>query len=73
MVDSLQKKIDKLMPQCPPHKELASKKQNLTNSLEDYLKKVLDGMLLHLSPFDATHSAVLNIPDEYVDLEVKLY
>ncbi|XP_044282875.1 coiled-coil domain-containing protein 141 isoform X3 [Varanus komodoensis] len=39
MVDYIQKKVDQLIKQCSAHKELASKKQHLTTSIDDYLKK----------------------------------
>ncbi|KAJ6665188.1 hypothetical protein lerEdw1_004236 [Lerista edwardsae] len=38
MVDSVQKNADQLIRQCPAYEELASKKQQLTTSLDDYLK-----------------------------------
>ncbi|XP_043361347.1 coiled-coil domain-containing protein 141 isoform X5 [Dermochelys coriacea] len=40
MLEYVQKKVDQLIRQCPAYKELALKKQGLTTSLEDYLKKV---------------------------------
>ncbi|XP_062972381.1 coiled-coil domain-containing protein 141 [Elgaria multicarinata webbii] len=38
-IDCIQKRVDHLIKQCPAYKELASKKQQLTTSLDDYLKK----------------------------------
>ncbi|XP_039350622.1 coiled-coil domain-containing protein 141 isoform X3 [Mauremys reevesii] len=40
MIEYVQKRVDQLIRQCPAYKELALKKQGLTASLEDYLKKV---------------------------------
>ncbi|XP_037768912.1 coiled-coil domain-containing protein 141 isoform X5 [Chelonia mydas] len=40
MLEYVQKRVDQLIRQCPAYKELALKKQGLTASLEDYLKKV---------------------------------
>ncbi|XP_077175687.1 coiled-coil domain-containing protein 141 isoform X2 [Paroedura picta] len=39
MVDSIQKRSEHLIRQCPAYEGLASKKQQLTTSLEDYLQK----------------------------------
>ncbi|XP_015269235.1 PREDICTED: coiled-coil domain-containing protein 141 [Gekko japonicus] len=38
-VDCVQKRVDHLIGQCPAYEGLASKKQQLTTSLEDYLQK----------------------------------
>ncbi|XP_075789842.1 coiled-coil domain-containing protein 141 isoform X3 [Pelodiscus sinensis] len=38
-IKCVQKRVDQLIRQCPAYKELAFKKQRLTASLEDYLKK----------------------------------
>ncbi|XP_074823786.1 coiled-coil domain-containing protein 141 isoform X5 [Natator depressus] len=40
MLEYVQKRVDQLIRQCPAYKELTLKKQGLTASLEDYLKKV---------------------------------
>ncbi|XP_061464306.1 coiled-coil domain-containing protein 141 isoform X2 [Rhineura floridana] len=39
MVDCIHKTVDELTNQCPSYKELASKKEHVTTSLDDYLKK----------------------------------
>ncbi|XP_054827123.1 coiled-coil domain-containing protein 141 [Eublepharis macularius] len=49
MVDCIQKRVDHLITQCPAYKELASKKQQLTTSLEDYLQKA-SSKIKNISP-----------------------
>ncbi|XP_060136611.1 coiled-coil domain-containing protein 141 isoform X6 [Zootoca vivipara] len=39
MVNCINKRVDGLIKQCPAYKELASEKQHLTTSLDNYLKK----------------------------------
>ncbi|XP_066468437.1 coiled-coil domain-containing protein 141 isoform X3 [Tiliqua scincoides] len=39
MVDSVEKRADQLIRQCPAYEELASKKQQLTTNFDDYLRK----------------------------------
>ncbi|XP_053125075.1 coiled-coil domain-containing protein 141 isoform X4 [Hemicordylus capensis] len=38
-IDFIQKRVDELIRLCLPYKELVSKKQELTTSLDDYIKK----------------------------------
>ncbi|XP_025072318.1 coiled-coil domain-containing protein 141 isoform X11 [Alligator sinensis] len=40
MIEYIQKRVDQLTRQCPAYTEFSLKKQQLTASLEDYLKKV---------------------------------
>uniref|UniRef100_A0A7M4F4G3 Coiled-coil domain containing 141 n=1 Tax=Crocodylus porosus TaxID=8502 RepID=A0A7M4F4G3_CROPO len=40
MIEYIQKRVDQLIRQCPAYTEFSLKKQQLTASLEDYLKKV---------------------------------
>lgn len=47
MVDFIQERVNQLTKQRPAHKEFASQKDNLTVSLDDYLKKVRERMNLH--------------------------
>ncbi|XP_025072315.1 coiled-coil domain-containing protein 141 isoform X8 [Alligator sinensis] len=42
MIEYIQKRVDQLTRQCPAYTEFSLKKQQLTASLEDYLKKVND-------------------------------